>query len=887
MSSSPESDPKFKRRLKQKDAPIDLDDDEQMMIGWLRDNKKKKKVSKDSDESDSEGAAPRKKVRKPTASPPGSPKARAKKFEAEKTGILSFLQQSGSPASSQVKHATPPAPLAPKTTITDVASFFAKSSKAPKSDFDWNEDAGVKFDAVDPAPKTTPCPKPPLQSANTSTLPSPTIVASPAIRKLPSMVVELEDSPPVKKPKSGSQKTTDTPSLPWSGQSVVLSGVLTSLGRDEASHAIEKFLGGKVTSAVSGKTAFLVLGGVLEDGRPIEEGSKFKKAEELRAGGKPGPQIVKEDELQSLLSAAGWKGVGEVLIAREQSGAGSSPPQQPGNINHRPPSSTMWTEKYRPHSLGELTGNASQVAKLNEWLRDWHSVVVKGNKKQVSFRAGETGGNINSKAVLVSGSPGIGKTSAVKIVCEANGYRAIELNASDARSKSAVEELAGGLAGNTVINFGSFGESAQDLSSSVSSRVCLVMDEVDGMSAGDRGGSAALIQLIKNAKIPVICICNDRMHQKVRSLANHCFDLRFSRPSNQEVTRRAIAIARAEGLVGVDEAQLTEVSEASGGDIRQVVNWMELRSKIETPKDVSKSSKDSQNMQTAFDVTRSLLTTSSARTMNFSARLDSVFVDYDLIPLLIQQNYPRCVASAPNAAGALHACSVAADFISSGDRIAKSMRQTQNWSLLSEYCAISSVAPAYACNNILGFPEFPAWLGKNSTQNKSMRLLREAKAMLGGSKKLSTSLELDLIYGVICGVLKGETRACEIAKGAIRGTEEPVALAVALLNHLELPKDFLTEHLTELRSLPNQPDLYSPVDSKIKAAFTRSYNASEGRMRVAVVGGSKVRGAGEEGLGEDVEEARDEEDEVEDKKLGGLVKAAKPKAKAVAKKTSK
>ena len=36
------------------------------------------------------------------------------------------------------------------------------------------------------------------------------------------------------------------------------------------------------------------------------------------------------------------------------------------------------------------------------------------------------------------------------------------------------------------------------------------MDEVDGMSSGDRGGSKILINLIKRTKVPIICIANDR-----------------------------------------------------------------------------------------------------------------------------------------------------------------------------------------------------------------------------------------------------------------------------------------------------------------------------------------------------------------------------------------
>lgn len=55
------------------------------------------------------------------------------------------------------------------------------------------------------------------------------------------------------------------------------------------------------------------------------------------------------------------------------------------------------------------------------------------------------------------------------------------------------------------------------------------MDEVDGMGGGDRGGMAELIAILKKTKIPIICICNDRQSPKVRSLANHCLDLRFQR----------------------------------------------------------------------------------------------------------------------------------------------------------------------------------------------------------------------------------------------------------------------------------------------------------------------------------------------------------------------
>lgn len=43
------------------------------------------------------------------------------------------------------------------------------------------------------------------------------------------------------------------------------------------------------------------------------------------------------------------------------------------------------------------------------------------------------------RAVLISGPPGIGKTTSAHLVAKLNGYTAIEVNASDARNKKLVE----------------------------------------------------------------------------------------------------------------------------------------------------------------------------------------------------------------------------------------------------------------------------------------------------------------------------------------------------------------------------------------------------------------------------------------------------------------
>lgn len=54
-----------------------------------------------------------------------------------------------------------------------------------------------------------------------------------------------------------------------------------------------------------------------------------------------------------------------------------------------------------------------------------------------------------------------------------------------------------------------------------------------------------------------------------RSLVNHCYDLRFSRPQKVTIAKRVKAVAKMEGM-DVDDNAAEMLVEANGNDIRQV-----------------------------------------------------------------------------------------------------------------------------------------------------------------------------------------------------------------------------------------------------------------------------------------------------------------------------
>lgn len=77
----------------------------------------------------------------------------------------------------------------------------------------------------------------------------------------------------------------------------------------------------------------------------------------------------------------------------------------------------LWTDKYKPKTMDEIIGQHTQIKQLRSWLNDWQDVVLRGNKKDaVPARGFLPSGTINSRAALLSGDPGLGKTTTARLL---------------------------------------------------------------------------------------------------------------------------------------------------------------------------------------------------------------------------------------------------------------------------------------------------------------------------------------------------------------------------------------------------------------------------------------------------------------------------------------
>ncbi|KXN91146.1 Replication factor C subunit 1 [Leucoagaricus sp. SymC.cos] len=524
------------------------------------------------------------------------------------------------------------------------------------------------------------------------------------------------------------------------GLSFVFTGELSGFSREEAIDIAKRF-GGRVVLQPSSKTNYVVLG---DNAGPAK----------LAAIKKHGLKTLNEDEFLDLIATrkgADEGGLDEKTkkkLAKEQEDIRKAAKEmekreKSSSMADVDPSTQLWTTRYAPQSLKEVCGNKSQVEKLLQWLKDWPESLKAGFKKP-----GKTGMNM-FRGVLITGSPGIGKTTSAHLCAELAGYTPIELNASDTRSKKLVEN--GMNINNTSLDGFFKGAGVCPSFSSAEPSTCLIMDEVDGMSAGDRGGVAALNALIKKSKIPIICIANDRGAPKLKPLAPSTYSLSFHKPQAQMIRSRILSIAFKEKMK-VPANVIDQLIQGTQSDIRQVLNMLSTWKLSSDKMDFDEGKalvkmNEKYAIMTPFDITSKVLGPylfSATARETLGEKMEYYFQDHSFVPLFIQENYLKTQpAKVRNINGPekelkhLQLMEQAASSISDADLVDSLIHgPEQHWSLMPLHAICSTIKPAsclfgagahFGGSNPISFPQ---WLGQNSKQNKLARQLGDVQVRM-------------------------------------------------------------------------------------------------------------------------------------------------------------
>jgi len=154
-------------------------------------------------------------------------------------------------------------------------------------------------------------------------------------------------------------------------------------------------------------------------------------------------------------------------------------------------------------------------------------IAFESNKNNLLFKRG----------IYVYGDSGTGKTTFVTNILKELNYDIIKYDAGDIRNKSVIDEI-------TKHNMSD--RNIMSLFKGTVKKIAIIMDEIDGMNSGDKGGINTLIKLIRPKKtkkqkveeitmIPIVCIGNYRVDKKIKELIKVCNVVELKTPTQPQM----------------------------------------------------------------------------------------------------------------------------------------------------------------------------------------------------------------------------------------------------------------------------------------------------------------------------------------------------------------
>lgn len=182
--------------------------------------------------------------------------------------------------------------------------------------------------------------------------------------------------------------------------------------------------------------------------------------------------------------------------------------------------------------------------------------------------------NVNNvaykKGIYIYGSPGCGKTQFVMNLLKEINYDTIKYDAGDVRNKALIDTITS----NNVSN-----RNVLQMMTKQVKKIAIVMDEIDGMNNGDKGGITALIKIIRQKKTkkqrlenktmnPIICIGNYYIDKKIRELMKVCNVFELKTPTAPQISRLLNVLMPSKTI---SDSRKRELVNYVQGDMRKVL----------------------------------------------------------------------------------------------------------------------------------------------------------------------------------------------------------------------------------------------------------------------------------------------------------------------------
>ena len=209
-------------------------------------------------------------------------------------------------------------------------------------------------------------------------------------------------------------------------------------------------------------------------------------------------------------------------------------------------------------NLNKILKREDQEKEIKTILKDFEA-----NKNNLLFK----------KGIYVYGDPGTGKSTFVSNILKELNYDIIKYDAGDIRNTSVIEDI-------TKHNMSD--KNIMSLFNKKVKKIAIIMDEIDGMNNGDKGGINSLIKLIRPKKTkkqkleevtmnPIICIGNYRVDKKIKELMKVCNIVELQTPNQLQISNIINKL-----MLSISSEIKTKLISYIQGDLRKLNNMYNL-----------------------------------------------------------------------------------------------------------------------------------------------------------------------------------------------------------------------------------------------------------------------------------------------------------------------
>ena len=177
------------------------------------------------------------------------------------------------------------------------------------------------------------------------------------------------------------------------------------------------------------------------------------------------------------------------------------------------------------------------------------------------------------RGIYIYGSPGAGKSYFVKEILKKLDYDVILFDAGDFRNKTVID---------TITKHNMSDTNILSIFSKKKKKLAIIMDEIDGMNSGDKGGINSLIKLIRPKKtkkqkkeditmLPIVCIGNYHIDKKIKEMMKVCVPVEIKTPTSNQIKTTVKLL-----MPKLDPCLMENVVSFIQGDLRKLKSTFDI-----------------------------------------------------------------------------------------------------------------------------------------------------------------------------------------------------------------------------------------------------------------------------------------------------------------------